>query len=96
MLWRPFWPSAAFSENHERDGALYETQVEAIHYLKTRPKEGMEIFKRYTRIDAPDFSSQPTICIPSCFRVPEIFPEDLKLVFEEVAMTIRKPKRQSG
>ena len=70
-----------------------EALVESIHYLKTRPKEGMEIFKRYTRIDAPDIVKPAYDLHIKLFpSVPEIFPEDLKLMFEEVALTNPKVK----
>jgi len=79
--------------NHERVVRFIKAQVEAIHYLKTRPKEGMEILKRYTRIDAPDVLKPAYDLHIKLFpRVPEIFPEDLKLVLEEVAMTVPKAK----
>ena len=81
------------AENHERVVRFIKAQVEAIHYLKTRPKEGMEILKRYTRIDAPDVLKPAYDLHIKLFpRVPEIFPEDLKLVLEEVAMTVPKAK----
>lgn len=70
-----------------------KTLVEAIHFLKMRPKEGMEILKRYTRVDALDILKPAyDIHIKLFPRVPEIFPEDLKLVLEEVAMTTPKAK----
>jgi NitT/TauT family transport system substrate-binding protein len=81
------------SENHEVMVRFIKAQVEAIHYLKTRPREGMEILKRYTRIDAPDILKPAYDLHIRLFpRVPEIFPEDLKLVLEEVAMTTPKAK----
>src|SRR5580765_8115542 len=81
------------SENHERMVRFMKTLVESIHYLKTRPKEGMEIFKRYTRIDAPDIVKPAYDLHIKLFpRVPEIFPEDLKLMFEEVALINPKVK----
>jgi NitT/TauT family transport system substrate-binding protein len=81
------------SENHELMVRFMKTQVEAIHYVKTRPKEGMEILKRYTRIDAPDILKPAYDLHIKLFpRVPEIFPEDLKLVLEEVALTNAKAK----
>ena len=81
------------SEQHDLMVRFMKTLVEGIHFLKTRPKEGMEIFKRYTRIDAPDIV-QPAydLHIKLFPRVPEIYPEDLKLVLEEVAMTTPKAK----
>ncbi len=81
------------AENHERVVRFMKTQVEAIYFLKTRPKEGMEILKRYTRIDAPDVLKPAYDLHVKLFpRVPEIFPEDLKLVLEEVALTNPKAK----
>jgi hypothetical protein len=53
----------------------------------------MEIMKRYTRIDAPDIVKPAYDLHIKLFpRVPEIFPEDLKLVLEEVALTVAKAK----
>jgi NitT/TauT family transport system substrate-binding protein len=81
------------AESHERVVRFIKAEVEAIHYLKTRPKEGMEILKRYTRIDAPDILKPAYDLHIKLFpRVPEIFPEDLRLVLEEVAMTVPKAK----
>jgi ABC-type nitrate/sulfonate/bicarbonate transport system substrate-binding protein len=81
------------SENHDLMVRFMKSQVEAIHYLKTRPKEGMEILKRYTRVDAPDILKPAYDLHIRLFpRVPEIFPEDLKLVLEEVALTNPKAK----
>ena len=81
------------SENHELAVRLMKTLVEAIYFLKTRPKEGMEIFKRYTRIDAPDILKPAYDLHVKLFpKVPEIYPEDLKLVLEEVALTNPKAR----
>jgi len=81
------------SNNHERMVRFMKSQVEAIHFLKTRPREGMEVLKRYTRIDAPDVLKPAYDLHIKLFpQVPEIFPEDLKLVLEEVAMTVPKAK----
>jgi ABC-type nitrate/sulfonate/bicarbonate transport system substrate-binding protein len=83
------------SANHEMMVRYMKALVESIHYLKTRPKEGMEIFKRYTRVDAPDILKPAyDIHIKLFPRVPEIFPEDLRLVLEEVALT--NPKAASA
>jgi ABC-type nitrate/sulfonate/bicarbonate transport system substrate-binding protein len=79
------------SEKHETIVRFMKTLVEAIHYLKTRPKEGMEIFRRYTRVDAPDVLKPAyDIHIKLFPRVPEIFAEDLKLVLEEITLTNSK------
>ena len=81
------------SEKHDVMVRFMKTLVEGIHFLKTRPKEGMEIFKRYTRIDAADIVQPAYDLHTKLFpRVPEIYPEDLKLVLEEVAMTTPKAK----
>lgn len=81
------------SQNQELMVRFMKTLVEAIHFLKTRPKEGMEIFRRYTRVDAPDILKPAYDLHIKLFpRVPEIFPEDLKLVLEEVALTNPKAK----
>jgi NitT/TauT family transport system substrate-binding protein len=84
---------STLSENHELMVRFMKTQVEAIHFLKARPKEGMEILKRYTRIDDPEILKPAYDQHIKLFpRVPEIFPEDLKLVLEEVALTNPKAK----
>jgi NitT/TauT family transport system substrate-binding protein len=76
------------SEHHDTMVRFMKTLVEAIHYLKTRPKEGTEILRRYTHVDAPDILKPAYDLHIKLFpRVPEIFPEDLKLVLEEVALT---------
>jgi NitT/TauT family transport system substrate-binding protein len=61
--------------------------VEAIHFIRTRREEGIKILARYTRLSdmkvleqTYDFHSR--VIWP---RVPEIQPEDLKLVLEELA-----------
>jgi ABC-type nitrate/sulfonate/bicarbonate transport system substrate-binding protein len=81
------------ADNHETMVRFMRALVEGIHYVKTQPKEGMEILKRYTRIDAPDII-KPTydLHVKLFPRVPEIYPEDLKLVLEEVALTNAKAK----
>lgn len=81
------------SENHEAMVRFMKALVEGIHFLKTRPKEGMEILKRYTRIDAPDVLKPAyDVHIKLFPKVPEIFPEDLRLVLEEVALSNPKAK----
>ena len=81
------------TENHERLLGFMKTLVESIHYLKTHPKEAMEILRRYTRIDAPEILKLSYDLHIRLFpKVPEIFPEDLKLVLEEVALTNPKAR----
>ncbi|HTN73345.1 MAG TPA: ABC transporter substrate-binding protein [Methylomirabilota bacterium] len=81
------------TENHERMLRFMKALVESIYYLKTYPKEGMEIFRRYTRIDAPEILKPSYDLHIRLFpKVPEIFSEDLKLVLEEVALTNPKAR----
>lgn len=61
--------------------------IEAIHFIRTRRDEGIKILARYTRMSdmnilqqTYDFHSR--VIWP---RVPELQPEDLKLVLEELA-----------
>jgi ABC-type nitrate/sulfonate/bicarbonate transport system substrate-binding protein len=61
--------------------------IEAIHFITTRRDEGIKILSRYTRLadmkvltQSYDFHSR--VIWP---KVPEIQPEDLKLVLEELA-----------
>ena len=68
--------------------------AEAIQHLKTRPKEGMEIMSRYTKITDPEILNPAYDLHIKLFpRVPEILPEDLKLVLEEVAATHPEAKK---
>ena len=81
------------SENQEPMVRFMKALVEAIYHLKTHPKEGMEIMKRYTRIDAADILKPAYDLHVKLFpKIPEIFPEDVKLVLEEVALTNPKAK----
>ena len=67
--------------------------AESIHFLRTRPKEGMEIMKRYARIEDPEVLAAAYDLHVKLFpRLPEIQPEDLKLVIEEIAMANPKAK----
>lgn len=71
--------------------------TEAIHYLKTHPKEGMEIMSRYTRITDPDVLKPSyevhTMLFP---RVPEISAADLVLVLEEISAQNPKAKEANA
>jgi NitT/TauT family transport system substrate-binding protein len=81
-------------ENHDFMFRFIKALVEAMHYLRARPKEGMEILRRHTRIDAPDILKPAyNLHVYKLFpKVPEIHPEDLKLVLEELALTNPKAK----
>jgi NitT/TauT family transport system substrate-binding protein len=70
------------------------SMVEATHYLKTRPAEGMRILGRYTRTDDAEILKQAydyhvhKLLSP----VPDIRPDDIKLLLEEAALTNAKAK----
>ena len=68
--------------------------AEAIHYLKTNRSQGMKILGRYTRIDEPSLlGSLYDFHVEKVFpRTPEIDPESLKLIFEELSEEIPKAK----
>jgi len=71
----------------------FRVLAESIHFLRTRPKEGMEIMKRYGRIDDPEILTASYDLHVKLFpRLPEIQAEDLKLVLEEIALTNPKAK----
>jgi NitT/TauT family transport system substrate-binding protein len=68
--------------------------VEAIHFIRTRREDGIRVLARYTRLSdmkvlgqTYDFHSR--VIWP---RVPEIQPDDLKLVLEELAETNPKAR----
>ena len=71
-----------------------KSQIEATHFLKTRPTDGMKILGRYTRTDDEDILKQAyhyhvdRLLSP----VPEIRPDDVRLLLEEAALTIPKAK----
>jgi ABC-type nitrate/sulfonate/bicarbonate transport system substrate-binding protein len=75
-------------------GQFIRAMVEATHYLKTRPAEGMRILGRYTRTDDAEILKQAydyhvhRLLSP----VPEIRPDDIKLLLEEAALTNPKAK----
>ncbi len=72
---------------------FFKVLAESIHFLKTRPKEGMEIMRRYARIDDPEILKAAYDLHVGLFpRMPELHPEDLKLVIEEIALTNPKAK----
>jgi len=71
-----------------------KSQIEATHFLKTRPADGMKILGRYTRTDDQEILKQAyhyhvdRLLSP----VPEIRPEDVRLLLEEAALTNPKAK----
>jgi ABC-type nitrate/sulfonate/bicarbonate transport system substrate-binding protein len=61
--------------------------IEAIHFIRTRREEGLKILARYTRLSDKNVLGQTydfhtRVIWP---KIPEIQPEDLKLVLEEMA-----------
>ena len=72
---------------------VFRAVAESIHFLRTRPKEGMAITKRYARIDDPEIlASAYDLHVKLYPRLPEIQTEDLKLVLEEIALTNPKAR----
>jgi ABC-type nitrate/sulfonate/bicarbonate transport system substrate-binding protein len=71
-----------------------KSQIEATHFLKTRPADGMKILGRYTRTDDGDILKQAyhyhvdRLLSP----VPEIRPDDVRLLLEEAALTNPKAR----
>lgn len=71
----------------------FKALAESIHFLRTRPKEGMEIMRRYARIEDPEILAAAYDLHLGLFpRLPGIQAEDLKLVIEEIALTNPKAK----
>jgi hypothetical protein len=68
--------------------------IEATHYLKNRPADGMKILGRYTRTDDADILKQAYDyhVHKLLSSVPDIRPEDIKLLLEEAALTNPKAR----
>lgn len=75
-------------------GQFIRAMIEATHYLKTRPAEGMRILGRYTRTDDADILKQAYDyhVHKLLSAVPDIRPDDIKLLLEEAALTHAKAK----
>jgi ABC-type nitrate/sulfonate/bicarbonate transport system substrate-binding protein len=75
-------------------GQFIRAIIEATHYLKTRPAEGMRILGRYTRTDDADILKQAYDyhVHKLLASVPDIRPDDIKLILEEAALTNPKAK----
>lgn len=72
---------------------FFRALAESIHFLRARPKEGMAITKRYLRIGDDDIlQAVYDLHVKLLPKLPEIQPEDLKLVLEEIALTNPKAK----
>lgn len=82
------------AENHAKAVGFVKALVEAIHFLRTNPKEGMEIMRRYTKIDDPAILKPAYDLHIELFpRAPELFPEDLELVLEEASAGVPDAQR---
>jgi NitT/TauT family transport system substrate-binding protein len=68
--------------------------AEAIYYLKTNRAQGLKILGRHTRIDDPSLlGSLYDFHVDKVFpRTPEIDPESLRLIFEELSEEIPRAK----
>jgi len=81
------------AEKHMLVMRYFKVIAQAIHFLHTRPKDGMDILRRYARIDDPEILKASYDLHVGLFpRMPELRPEDLKLVLEEIALTNPKAK----
>lgn len=71
-----------------------KSQIEAIHFLKTRPADGMRVLGRYTRTDDEEILKQAYHYHVDRLlsRVPDIHPDDVRLLLEEAALTNLKAK----
>jgi NitT/TauT family transport system substrate-binding protein len=80
----------------ERQGVLvqlFKALAQSIHFLRTRRLEGMEIMRRYARIDDPEIlAASYDLHLPLFPRFPQIQPDDLKLVIEEIAVSNPKAR----
>jgi ABC-type nitrate/sulfonate/bicarbonate transport system substrate-binding protein len=68
--------------------------IEATHFLKTRPADGMRVLGRYTRTDDAEILKQAYDyhVHKLLSQVPDIRPDDIKLLLEEAALTNAKAK----
>ncbi|HEY3305023.1 MAG TPA: ABC transporter substrate-binding protein [Candidatus Binatia bacterium] len=75
------------AQNKAQMEGVVRALIEALHLIRTRRDDGIKILARYTRLDdakvlGQTFDFHNRVIWP---RVPEIQPEDLKLVLEELA-----------
>ena len=72
---------------------FFQALAGTIQFLRARPKEGMAITKRYLRLGDEDIlQAVYDLHIKLLPTWPEIEPEDLKLVLEEIALTNPRAK----
>ncbi len=81
-------------EKREVIGQFIRSLIEATHYLKTRPVDGMRALGKYTRTDDDDILKQAYHYHVDRLlsRVPEIRPDDIKLLLDEAALTNPKAR----
>jgi ABC-type nitrate/sulfonate/bicarbonate transport system substrate-binding protein len=70
------------------------SQIEATYFLKTHPADGMRILGRYTRTDDQEILQQAYHYHVDRLlsRVPDIHPDDVRLLLEEAALTNPKAR----
>jgi len=81
-------------EKREVIGQFIRSLIEATHYLKTRPVDGKRVLGKYTRTDDDDILKQAYHYHVDRLlsRVPEIRPDDIKLLLDEAALTNPKAR----
>ncbi|HEY2990741.1 MAG TPA: ABC transporter substrate-binding protein [Candidatus Binatia bacterium] len=81
-------------DKREAVAAFVKSVVEATHFLKTRPVDGMRILGRYTRTDDEDIlkAAYHYHVDRLLSRVPDIRPDDIRLLLEEAALTNPKAR----
>jgi ABC-type nitrate/sulfonate/bicarbonate transport system substrate-binding protein len=81
-------------EKQDVVGRFIKGLIEATRFLKTRPAEGMRVLGRYTRTDDQDILKQAYDYHVQRLlsRVPDIRPDDVRLLLEEAALTNPKAR----
>jgi ABC-type nitrate/sulfonate/bicarbonate transport system substrate-binding protein len=81
-------------DKRELIAEFIKSTIEATHFLKTRPAEGMRILGKYTRTDDQDILKQAYHYHVDRLlsRAPEIHSEDIRLLLEEASLTNAKAK----
>lgn len=82
------------TQNKAHAESFVRAIIEAMHFIRTRRDDGIKVLSRYTRMSdmkvlAQTYDYHSRVIWP---RVPEIQPEDLKLVLEELAETNPKAR----
>lgn len=80
--------------NKSRMEAVAKSLIEGVHYVRTHRRESLEILARYTRVTdmetlgmALDYDVKHVLS-----KIPDIQPEDLNLILEQVQETIPKAR----